>query len=293
MKLRSNIFIFLLLILSATSFAQNNDVDLKENKWEFHKGGNWYFSWGYSKWWYPKTDLHFKINTLDANSSTQHTEYTLKDVSAHDYSHIDKLFVVPLTVPQFCVRVGYFFNADQTLGMELTYDHAKFVVSDDQYVRMIGTTNGVAFDSLAHLYPDFSTGATPFVFKLNNGANFFEFNLVKKFPLFNLFRGKIKGFYLLKGGAGWNTPHVENTIFGAKNKPHFQAIGGWNVGVEGALRLLFGNRVYFEFGQKGVLASYYNLRLAQGTAKVNFRTYGTIFSLGLNFPGAMNNKKNY
>ncbi|HET6990857.1 MAG TPA: hypothetical protein VFJ43_06010, partial [Bacteroidia bacterium] len=269
MKIRNSIFLFLLVLLCSEATAQDSN-------WKFHKGGNWYFSWGYSKWWYPKTDIHFNINSTDANDKALHSEYTLKDCTAHDSPFISKIFVIPLTVPQFCVRIGYFFNADQSLGAELTYDHAKFVVNTDQYVRMVGNTNGVAFDSLAHLYPDASTGAQPFIFKLNNGANFFEFNLVKKFTLFQCKSGKFKLFYLLKSGLGWNTPHVENTIFGEKNKPHFQAIGGWNVGAEGAIRMLFFNRTYLEFGQKVVYASYYGLRLAQGTARVHLATYGTI-----------------
>lgn len=273
----------LLLVLASCTFMNAQTSD-----WKFRKGGSWYVSWGYSKWWYPKTDLRFDINSTDANSRTSHTEYVLKDVSAHDSPFINKIFAVPATVPQFCIRLGYFFNSDQSLGIELSYDHAKFVVNEDQYVRMVGNTNGIGFDSLAHLYSDETTGSQPFIFKLNNGANFFTFNLVKKFSLYQSKRGNFKFSYLLKGGIGWNTPHVENTIFGQKNNPYFLPIGGWNMGVEGAVRLLFFDRVYFEFGQKAVYASYYNLRLAQGTAKVRFTTYGTIFSLGLNFPGKLN-----
>jgi hypothetical protein len=281
MKIRNSIFILFLVLLCSVATAQDKN-------WKYHKGGNWYFSWGYSKWWYPKSDLHFNINTTDANDKALHTEYTLKDCTPHDSPFLNRLFVVPLTVPQFCVRIGYFFSADQTFGAELTYDHAKFVVNTDQYVRMVGNTNGVAFDSTAHLYPDSEPGSQPFIFKLNNGANFFEFSLVKKFKLFESKKGKVKFFYILKSGLGWNTPHVENTIFGQKNKPHFQAIGGWNVGAEGAMRLLFFNRTYLEFGQKVVSASYYNLRTAQGTARVHFFAYGTILSIGMNFPGKMN-----
>src|SRR5665213_1817983 len=268
MKLNFKIFVFLLLIISANSFAQTIPDSPNNNYWKFHKKGNWYFSWGYSHWNYPKTDLHFDINSTDANSKADHTEYVLKGCTPHDSPFIGKLFVEPLTVPQFCIRVGYFFNADQTFGLELTYDHAKFVVNTDQYVEMKGTTNGVAFDSIAHLY-DEGHGAKPFVFKLNNGANFFELNLVKKFTLFQCKNGKFKFFYLLKAGGGWNTPHVENDIFGEKNNPHFQFVGGWNVGAEGAIRLLFCNRIYLEFGQKAVFAAYYKLKIANGLASVH------------------------
>ena len=287
MKIIKILFLFL-LIIPTTAYAQTEKVGSLKNYWKVQKGGEWYLSWGYSKWWYPKTDIHFDINTVDGNAKNSHTEYVLKDVYAHDSPFISEIFTVPLTVPQFCVRLGYFFNSDQSLGAEFTYDHAKFVVNNDQYVRMVGSTNGVAFDSIAHLYENESLGSQPFIFKLNNGANFFAFTLVKKFSLFSSRNGKFKLLYHLKMGAGWNTPHVENTIFGAKNTPYFQAIGGWNVGAEGAIRLLFFNRTYLEFGQKAVYASYYNLRTATGTAKVQFPTYGTILSMGINFPQKQN-----
>lgn len=261
------------------------------SNWKFHKGGNWYFSWGYGKFWYPKTDIHIKQNFTDANQKAVSTEYTLIDVKAHDRLGIEKLYNVPLTVPQFCIRVGYFFNEKQDLAIELSYDHAKFITSDNQYVRMVGNTNGVAFDSLAYLYPETDPGTQPFVYKLNNGANFFEFNLVKKFRLLDSPKGKIHLSYLAKCGAGWNTPHVENTIFGDKNKPHFQPIGGWNIGAEGAVRCVFFNAVYLEFGQKGVFASYYHLKLAHGESKQHFATYEVVLSLGVNIPGKMNRNK--
>lgn len=287
------VHIMILLAFAGLSLrAQVGSGDLAQatgsNYWKWNKKGNFYFSWGYSKWWYPKTDIQFDIKNPASGTRTGHSEYTLKDVYAHDAAWLSQIGSLPLTVPQFCTRIGYFFNSDQSLGIEFTYDHAKFVVNTDQYVEMKGATNGVAFDSIAHLYPDDEPGSQPFIFKLNNGANFFAFTLVKKFKLFQNKKGNFSLFYLLKGGLGWNIPHVENNIFGVKNDPHFQPFSGWNVGVEGALRALFFNRVYLEFGQKGVYASYYNLKLAEGTAKVHFATYGTIFSVGINFPGKVN-----
>jgi hypothetical protein len=283
MKLHANIFLFLLLIFSVRGFAQQTAQDGyndSQNGKRDHK--NIYFSWGYGKFWYPKTDIHIKQNSTDVNQNSTSSEYTLHKVMAHDRLGIEKLYNVPLTVPQFCVRVGFFFNETQDLGVELTYDHAKFITSGDQYVRMTGATNGVAFDSTTYLYTDTSMGPKPFVFKLNNGANFFEFNLVKKFHLYK--NRKIDFSYIVKCGAGWNTPHVENTVFGEKNVPHFQAIGGWNVGAESALRCVFFNHTYLEFGQKGVYASYYKLRIANGLANLHFAAYEVVLSLGVNFP---------
>ncbi|MBI3511636.1 MAG: hypothetical protein HY064_13325 [Bacteroidetes bacterium] len=277
MKLRLHILLVSVALYSNTT-AQNST-------WKFQKGGNWYFSWGYGKFWYPKTNLYFDENYTDpVAKEVVHSEYTLYNVKAHDRLGLEKLYNVPLTVPQFCVRIGYFFNEKQDLGIELTYDHAKFIASDYQYVEMKGTTNGVAFDSLAYLYPDRTTGPKPFVYKLNNGANFFEFNLVKKFILFDSKNGMIHLSYITKCGAGWNTPHVENEIFGEKNKPHFQPIGGWNVGAEAAVRCVFFNRAYLEFGQKGVYANYYKLRNAQGVSRQQIATYELVLSLGVNFP---------
>ena len=288
MKLPRIIFLFSMIAFCSNTFAQrtfdDDTTSSMNSNWKWQKGGNFYFAWGYSKYWYTKSDIHVQQNFDDVSGTTTKTEYTLVDVKGHDRLGIEKLYNVPLTVPQFNVRIGYFFNKKQDLGIELNYDHAKFISADDQYVEMKGSTNGVAFDSTAHLYTDTAKGPKPFIYKLNNGANFVMVNLVKRFELYNNTTRGIHFSYLAKFGGGITVPHVENTIFGMSNDPHFQFPGGWCVGVESALRCVFFNRMYIEFGQKGTFANYYKLRIYKGLAKQSFGAYEVVLTLGVNFP---------
>lgn len=78
-------------------------------------------------------------------------------------------------------------------------------------------------------------------------------------------------------------PHVENTILGNNNKPGFQ-FGGWDVGVEAALRFTFFKYAYLEYCNKAVYARYSGLKIYEGQARQAFGCYEMIANIGVNFP---------
>ncbi len=86
-----------------------------------------------------------------------------------------------------------------------------------------------------------------------------------------------------KAGIGPVIPHVENTLFGKDNKQGFQ-YGGWNTGIETALRFTIMRYAYFEFAQKVDYARYSHLRVSEGRARQAFGTYELILSAGVIFP---------
>ena len=102
----------------------------------------------------------------------------------------------------------------------------------------------------------------------------------------------IKIDFLAKAGIGPVIPHVDNSFFGQKNEAGFQ-FGGWNTGVEGALRATFFRHIYLEFAGKLDYARYSNLKVYKGTAKHAFNTAELILSLGYTFRqgGYIKNKK--
>jgi hypothetical protein len=83
---------------------------------------------------------------------------------------------------------------------------------------------------------------------------------------------------------------VENSFWGLANKPHFQ-IGGWNTGVETALKLTAFRYVYLEFAQKFDYARYSGLKIYEGTAKQAFGSYQLILNLGITLPTGKHNKE--
>ncbi len=184
---------------------------------QFVKNGAFYFSWGYNKEWYTNSDLHISQPELN-------NDYIFQQVKAEDHIGWDKLFQVDLSIPQYSYRLGYFFNKKQDLAFELNFDHTKYIVSKNQTVTVKGLMNGQQVNSQV-LITD-----SVLVYFLNNGANFFLFNLVKKKDLYTSSGENFKLSALLKGGIGPVVPHVENIIYGNRNKPHFQ-VGGWNTGL--------------------------------------------------------------
>ena len=254
---------FLLISIFATSVVANAQKKIVGD-------GEFYFSWGYNAEWYTKSSIHVSQPALN-------NDYTFNSLKAHDkLGWNNNLLGKPLTIPQYDYRIGYFFNEKQNWGFEINFDHPKYVVTVGQQDHLTGTMHGRPIDTMV------TTGDSVLLWQLNNGANFLEFNLVRRFNLINKFDSKFKLDCLLKAGAGPVIPHVENTIFGVPNKKHFQ-FGGWNTDVDVSIRATFFKHVFLEYANKFVYARYYNLRIHDGLAKQSFGCYLTFLVLGGTF----------
>jgi hypothetical protein len=230
-----------------------------------------YFSWGYNKEWYTKSNVHIQQASLG-------NDYTMYGTIAKDHPGWDNgIFNQPLSIPQYNYRLGFLINREKDLFFEINFDHTKYII-EDQGLHIAGTMNNKHIDStIAFNEPN------GFFYYLNNGANFLLFNLVKRWKFYesDCKNFKLDGFG--KAGIGPVIPHVENMLFGKKNDPNFQ-LGGWNIGAEAALRATFYKYLYLEFSNKLDYASYSGLGIYQGKAKQSFGTYEVILSLGVTFP---------
>jgi hypothetical protein len=241
------------------------------------KNGSLYFSWGYNTEWYTRSTLHVKQNGLG-------NDYRMEKVKAHDHRGWDEdFFNTALTVPQYNYRLGYFFNEKQDFAFEINFDHTKYIITEGQDVRVKGKMTGKDVDGTINF-----SGDKGFYYFLNNGANFLLFNLVKRFQIYHTDNKYLKVDLLTKAGIGPVIPHVENSLFGQANDPGFQ-IGGWNAGVETALRVTAFKYAYLEFAQKVDYARYSGLKVYEGTARQAFGTYELILSLGITLPTGKNN----
>lgn len=257
--------LFLCLLAAFPLFGQAQEKK-KERKGEF------YFSWGYNKEWYTHSNV--KINQPSLNN-----HYTLENVHSHDHPGWDEgLFSIPLSIPQYNYRLGYFFNRKKGLAFEINFDHTKHIIGDGQQIRLKGTLNGRQTDSTINF-----SDATGFYYFLNNGANFLLFNIVKRWNWYESASGKLKIDALGKAGIGPLIPHVQNKLFGQENDPGFQ-LGGWNIGTEAGVRATFFKTVYLEFTNKLDYARYSHLKVYQGRASQAFGTYELILSLGITIP---------
>jgi hypothetical protein len=262
--------IFLLLSMSMGANAQV----VKKKK---AKTGSIYFSWGYNHEWYTPSTVHVKQSSLG-------NDYALVDVNGHDHKGWDEgVFHMQLSIPQYNYRLGYYFNDKQDMGIEINFDHTKYIITDNQEMQIKGTKGGAPINESLTF-----SAANGFYYFLNNGANFLLFNFVKRFGMYHTMDNKFRLDFTAKAGIGPVIPHVENSFFGQANDKHFQ-LGGWNTGVETAIRATVMKYAYLEFSQKADYARYSGLRIYQGTARQSFGCYELILSAGVIIPTTRHN----
>jgi hypothetical protein len=248
------------MLLSTITFSQKKIVD----------NGDFYLSWGYNTEWYTRSDIH-------VSQPGQNSDFTFSDLKAHDSRGWDNKFLQKaITIPQFNSRVGYFFGEKQLWALELNYDHAKYIVTYGQQTQLHGTVHGKATDTTV------TANEGSLLWMLNNGANFWEFNLVRKITLWDGLGSRLRFDCLLKAGAGPVTPHVQNTILGHDNTPHFQ-FGGYNADADISLRMTICKHFFVEYFNKGVYAHYLGLRVYDGTASQQFGSYEMALVAGATF----------
>ncbi|MBS1634528.1 MAG: hypothetical protein JST26_01310 [Bacteroidetes bacterium] len=257
-----NITLFLLLLCTSISIAQTDTLKLKKT----HKG-NFYGSWGYTRAWYSKSTIHF-VDRSGKYHETSHTynnyDFTIYNATAHDRPDFDKIKdVINITIPQFVFRIGYYFNNKQDFGIELNYDHAKYVVDDYQRVHIKGDINGKYVDQDTILDPQHLVH-----FEHTDGANFWMFNFVKRWKFIQPSKNFNVG-WVVKAGPGFVYPRTDVTMFGERLNNNWH-ISGWIVGAETGLRTEFLKHGVFEFTAKGSYADYMKcLVLGKGNGKAN------------------------
>ncbi len=238
--------------------------------------GEFYFSWGYNKAYYTRTDVSISQPSLGNN-------FTFINTKLVDNPGWDKaLLTLALSIPQYNYRIGYFIDKDKDLAFEINFDHTKALFKNDQTVHMVGTFNNRPIDS-SFVFSKTGAGNSRNYYYLNNGANFLLFNIVKRKKFTNWSTKNIAIDGLAKVGIGPVIPHVENSLFGQKNDQGFQ-FGGWNTGIEYALRSTLKKHLYLEFAGKIDYAYYYGLDVYQGKAKHSLSTLEFILNLGYTLP---------
>jgi len=241
------------------SFSQSDTIKISTKK-----NPKIYLSWGYTRAWYSKSSIHFADHSGKFNEhrgKPDNYDFTIYDATAKDRPDFDAIKdVINVTIPQFVGRVGYMFNSKW--GIEMNYDHTKYVVTDGQRLHVKGEIDGVPIDK------DITMGGNFLHFEHTDGANFWMMNAVRKFELYKPTKNFIASV-VLKPGAGVVYPRTDVTIFGERLNNRWHA-AGWIVGVESGLRIEFLQHGLFEFVGKGTFADYTNcLVLGKGNGKAN------------------------
>lgn len=251
-----------------TGLYSQKDTTLLLKEPNQKKKSQWYFAWGYTRAWYSKSTIHFKDvshHYHDYTGKEANYDFTLYNVTAKDKPDFDKLpDVINITIPQYVCHVGYSFN--EKWGIELSYDHTKYVVTDWQNARIKGQIDGREIDGDTILNPDRFLH-----FEHTDGANFWMVNAVRNFKMVEAGRN-LQLSWVVKPGAGVVIPRTDVTIFGERLNNNWH-LAGWIVGIETGLRAQFFKNGFFELVTKGTYADYVQclvLGKGNGSAKHHF-----------------------
>lgn len=276
-------------IQDAKATINNQTIDSAANKLppeiqkEAEKDTNknnktWYFSWGYSRESWGKSDIHVKQAALG-------NDFIVHDVEAKDFP--GALLSKDFTVPQYNIRVGHFINEDHTLAVEFNFDHTKYNNVIGQNAHITGLINNQAVDMNQTLTRSY------FNYILHNGANHIMMNIVKISPLVGENEQTMSLSAISRAGVGILFPHSENTIMGNQNSfgdkkirnccglnHGWWQINGWTAGVELGGRFTFYRPFYLETTVKEAYGKLYDVPVYQGTADQKLWMTEGVVSLG-------------
>ena len=222
-----------------------------------------YFQWGYNTEWYTKSNIHFKMSNGN--------DFTLHKAKANDKPDMGAVLKTPgdLSIPQYNYRLGFYLDKKRLTSIELNFDHAKYVVTDGQRVRVTGTIDNqkVDGDSVLNRFDFLHLEHT-------EGANWLHINYVKQKTLVTTHKNSRPLLNLIgKIGGGINIPRTDFTWRGDRLNNNFH-IAGYNFGAEGGARFYPLKRLFLEFTAKTGYVRYVNALSNTTTLKGNRVTHG-------------------
>ncbi|WP_229311419.1 hypothetical protein [Larkinella rosea] len=271
MNFKSLLFSSLFFCLLQPVFAQQS---LPENSIKLGKRrGSFYFTWGYNRDWYTKSTIRFR------NTTTDNYDFTFIDAKAHDSPDFASFYkLTSLTIPQYDANLGYFFNDKHDLGIELSWDHLKYVVTDNQVIHVKGQIRERPIDKDTLVTPDFVH------LQHTNGNNYLMINLVKRQKLWhsNAFQLSAIG----KVGAGPLISYTISTVLGNEDPGYFH-YHGVVAALSGGFKLDILKYFFLQTDLQGAWVDYTNTKLGadhQGLATHHFYSLQYKYLFGFNFP---------
>lgn len=240
---------------------------------ELKPHGSLYFSWGYNRDWYTRSDIRFK------NTTTANYDFTFVQAHASDKPDFKDFWRFnSWTIPQYDMTLGYLFHDRHNLGIEVSWNHLKYVVDDNQVIRVRGQINGRQIDKDTLVTPDFVH------LQHTNGNNYLMVNLVKHYTLFERRYFKLSG--VGKVGLGPMISYTISTVLGDHQEGPFHYHGmvvGTSLGVKADIFRYF----FLQTDLQGAYADYTNTWLGQdrvGRATHTFGSLQVIWAFGFNVP---------
>ena len=235
--------------------------------------GSLYLSWGYNRDWYTRSDIRFQ------NQRTDNYDFTLVRAHASDKPDMAEFFrFSSLTIPQYDMTLGYMFNDRRDLGIEVSWNHLKYVVDDNQVMHVRGNIRGRYIDKDTLVTPDFVH------LQHTNGNNYLMVNLVKRYKV--AVGQHLRLSAIGKLGGGPLISYTISTILGSQEEGPFH-YHGWVVGTSAGLRLDIYKYLFLQGDLQGAFANYTNTWIGADKAGRVTHVFGSaqaIYAFGLNVP---------
>ena len=275
-------------VASSTASATPQDATQASFDRAINDGGNWYFSWGFSRQQYAPSDIHVSQPGLG-------NDFTVRQARASDFpasfeDTITSTLKLELTNPKENVRIGKFLNPEKTFAIEFSIDHSKYNTDFGQTVAVDGTINNVPQNGNTMVL-------TPqnFNYALHNGLNHLMVNAVWLHHLYGPSQQPGHLQSISRVGAGILLPHADNKILGNENQVgpknekiccgsgDWWQINGWTAGVEVGLRYTIYKSVYLELTQKFAYGALSRVPVYQGHADQTIWMSEQVLSTGFRF----------
>ncbi len=235
-----------------------------------------YFSWGYNRDWYSKSNIHVIYHNAQ---NTEQLNVMLYDAKAKDKPDMDRYWQPErLTIPQYDLKAGLFFNDKHDFGIELGWNHLKYVVTPWQNIHMKGEINGTPIDAVVPL------NDTLIHIQHTNGNNYLILSLVKRQKLIT--RKNVQISAIATVGAGPMISYTIDKILGDYDPGYFH-YHGWVAATSLGLRISFLKYLFIQTDAQGAFANYTNTKLGYahlGTARQHFFSLQWTWEGGLIFP---------
>ena len=252
-------------------FAQTSQPDMPVKTKGMH--GNFYLNWGYNRDWYTKSTIHFK------NTTTDNYDFTFIKAKAHDRPDMENFYKInALTIPQYDFSIGYLFNDKHDLGIELAWNHLKYVVTDNQVIHVQGQIRGHLIDKDTLVTPSFVH------LQHTNGNNYAMLNLVKRQKLW--VSKHIQLSAIGKIGAGPLISYTISSVLGNNDDGYFH-YHGLVAGLSAGLKLDLGRYFFVQTDLQGAWVNYTNTKLGadhQGLSTQKFYSLQYSYSFGFRHP---------
>jgi hypothetical protein len=261
-----SVLLFLGLLLNFNSYSQESSDSKRKVK------GTVYLVWGYNRDWYTHSTLHFKGSNPNGDY-----KFDVKDARAHDQPDMQHILHRPLTVPQYNLNFGYFFNDKHDLGIEGSWNHLKYVMYNNEVRHVSGQIYGNSINQDTLVGIDFVR------FEHTNGNNYAMISLVKRMTLFKTKKDFLRINALFKYGVGGLVPKTDSRLFNYHNDGPFR-LSGFVTGVNVGLRVDLFKYFFLDTNFQGAFADYTSGIIYNGRVHHHFFSLQYIWAAGINIP---------